>query len=599
VLLLKNLELKDEIMKAKIGIEIHQRLEGEKLFCKCSTKQENYLDIPYVYRELRPIASETGEIDIAALMQAEKGNGFYYFTNRNTCLLELDEQPPEEVNRKALLTAINVALQMNMKLPDSIIFMRKIIIDGSNTSGFQRTALIGIDGNIKVQNKLFGIQTLSLEEESAGIISENIFRLDRLGVPLLEISTKPDMSNGKEAREVAETIGLMLRSLPYTARGIGTIRQDLNVSIEGGARVELKGAQELYMIEKWIENEIKRQQDLIKIVNEIKKRGIKENDIKKANVVDITNIFLSYEKELGELSLFIKNALNNKEKVYALRMERHKGLLGMECGKRRYGSELSDYAKIAGIGGIIHSDEHLDKYGINKKMEQEIRKALSMNENDAFIIAIGKEEKLNKALTFVKIRASTFYIPEETRKVNYDASSTFMRPLPGRARMYPETDVPYIFIDEKIKNEALSIAEPFYMKIERLEKMLNKELAYKILKGRHLFLFEELSKYIDPVIVAVTLEDTIVKIRREKGIEVKEENIREVLFLYKDGKITKKGIEKAIIMLENGMEEKEILNEIGRIKKEELRKIYEKVKDKKEIMKKYGLRIEQQDLESL
>jgi len=180
-----------------------------------------------------------------------------------------------------------------------------------------------------------------------------------------------------------------------------------------------------------------------------------------------------------------------------------------------------------------------------------------------------------------------------------DGNTCFLRPLPGKARLYPETDIPYIIVDEELKKEALSIAESFYKKVERLEKMLNKELAYKILKGKHLFLFEELSNFIDPVIVAVTLEDTITKIKRERNIEIDEENIKKALMMYKDGKITKKAIEEAMVMLQNGENEEEIIKKIGKMSKEEIIKIYKEIKDKKEILKKYSLRIDAKDLEEI
>jgi glutamyl-tRNA(Gln) amidotransferase subunit E len=579
--------------KAKIGLEIHQRLDTGKLFCKCQSKIKEEKGINFVYRELNLTQSEIGEIDKAALMQLSKGAGFYYFGLDDICLVELDEEPPLKVNKNALLMAINTALQMEMDIVDAIIFMRKLIIDGSNTSGFQRTALIGLNGKILVKGKYVNISTLNLEEESAGIIDDNIFDLKRLGIPLLEISTYPEIENGKDARDVAETIGLMLRTLPYTARGIGTIRQDLNISIEGGARVEIKGAQELNMLEKWINNEIKRQEDLIIILQERKKRGIKEAIDK---VVDATETFLSYEHDLAT---FINEALKRNEKVFIARAKKHKGLLSMKCGERRYGSELADHARIYGLKGLIHSDENLEKYGINKELVIEINKILELSEDDAFIILVGKEDIVKKAMEAVKERASMDFVPSETRKALPDGNTCFLRPLPGRARLYPETDIPYIIVDEELKKEALSIAETFYKKVERLEKMLNKELAYKILKGKHLFFFEELSNFIDPVIVAVTLEDTITKIKRERNIEIDEDNIKKALMMYKEGRITKKAIEEAMIMLQNGENEEEIIKKIGKMSKEEIMKIYEEIKDKKEVLKRYPLRIDAKDLEEI
>lgn len=253
----------------KCGLEIHQQLKGKKLFCNCPTKIRK--DKPHFtfQRRLRASAGESGKIDKAAQYETKKSKLFeyqgYYDT---TCLVEMDEEPPQPVNKESLHIALIMAKLLNMKVVDEIQFMRKTVIDGSNVSGFQRTALIGYDGYIEVNGKKIGIDTLCLEEEAAQVIertkTKDIYNLSRLGIPLLEIATAPDIENPQECKETAAKIGMLLRSVSGMKRGIGSIRQDVNVSIKGGARTEIKGFQDIKSIPQVVDNEIKRQEILIK-----------------------------------------------------------------------------------------------------------------------------------------------------------------------------------------------------------------------------------------------------------------------------------------------------------------------------------------------
>ena len=252
----------------KAGLEIHQQLEGKKLFCNCPTIIKKEKSDYNFRRVLRASAGESGTVDKAALHELKKSKEFEYHGYKDvTCLVEMDEEPPHEVNKSALTTALKVAKLLNMKIPDSIQFMRKTVIDGSNTSGFQRTALIGTDGYITVNNKKIGVESLCLEEEACQVIKrgkdKDIYNLSRLGIPLLEIATAPDITNPEECKETASHIGMLLRSVGGMKRGIGTIRQDVNVSIKKGARTEIKGFQDHKNIPKVIQHEIKRQLSLI------------------------------------------------------------------------------------------------------------------------------------------------------------------------------------------------------------------------------------------------------------------------------------------------------------------------------------------------
>ena len=273
----------------KIGIEIHQQLDTHKLFCNCpSLLRKDKPDI-IVRRKLYASAGELGEVDVAAAYEESRKRQFVYEAySDSTCLVELDEEPPHNINEEALKIALQISLLLNAKPLNITQVMRKTVVDGSNTSGFQRTLLIARDGFVKVNGKKIKIDTICLEEDSARIIKQEkrkvIFRLDRLGIPLVEIATAPEVMDPKEAKEVALEIGKVLRSCKVK-RGIGTIRQDVNLSIKGGERIEIKGVQKPELIPKVIENEVKRQLELLKKGKKI------EAEVRKANE-DGTTSFL-------------------------------------------------------------------------------------------------------------------------------------------------------------------------------------------------------------------------------------------------------------------------------------------------------------------
>jgi len=274
----------------KCGIEIHQQLEGRKLFCNCPTVIRRDKPDFTIRRELRATAGETGEIDRAASHEQKKQKYFLYQGYEDTtCMVEADEEPPRQINMDALRAVLQVAKMLNAKVVGQIQVMRKTVIDGSNTSGFQRTALVATDGCVEVNGKKIAVPTICLEEEACQIIDRNlecdIYNLSRLGIPLIEIATDASISDPVECREVAAEIGMILRSTGNCKRGIGSIRQDVNLSIKGGARVEVKGFQELKAIPKVIDNEINRQLAIIKQGNKM------EEEVRKAEE-DLTTTYL-------------------------------------------------------------------------------------------------------------------------------------------------------------------------------------------------------------------------------------------------------------------------------------------------------------------
>ena len=272
----------------KIGLEIHQKLETHKLFCKCpSVLRDDQPDIVFK-RRLRAVSGENEEIDAAASHEMAKGQEYVYEAySDSTCLVEMDEEPPGELNMYALEIALQVAKLLNAQIVEDVIFMRKTVIDGSNTCGFQRTALIARNGYVETSKGKVRIGSVYLEEEAAKNVKEGkssrVWRLDRLGIPLVEIQTEPDIKSGEHAKETAEKLGMILRSTGRAKHGIGSIRQDINLSIKNGARVEIKGFQDLRSIPKVIDKEVERHLGLIKGGKKV------ESEVRKANADGTTS----------------------------------------------------------------------------------------------------------------------------------------------------------------------------------------------------------------------------------------------------------------------------------------------------------------------
>ena len=548
-----------EKLGLKCGLEIHQMLDTKhKLFCACPTELRK--DKPHFNfkRKLRPTRSELGEMDPAALFEFKKGRVFLYEAYQDSvCLVEMDEEPPHDLNREALEIALEIALLLNAKPVDEVHVMRKIVIDGSNTTGFQRTALIAIDGYIDVDGKRVPIQTICLEEDAARKIGEErekgvvIYRLDRLGIPLIEIATGPVMHTPEEAQEVARRIGRLLRVTGKVKRGLGTIRQDLNVSIAGGARVEIKGVQRLEHIAKIIELEVKRQLNLLRIRDELKKRGVKREDLN-VEPVDVTHVF---EKTKSKI---VRKALSKGGVALAIKLKGFAGLIGREIQPgRRLGTEFADHARFwGGVGGIFHSDE-LPSYGISAEEVERIKEVLKCRLSDAFVLVFGPEKNCRDALKAVIRRAKEALIgvPEETRGANPDCTTRYLRPMPGKARMYPETDIrPARVSEDMLARIRESLPEFPEVKLRRFveEFGLSRDLAEKILDSHYLPLFEEVvSKGVSPTLAATTLTNTLIELRRE-GIEIEalsEEHLRDVLLKVTSGEISKEAISQVLTYL--------------------------------------------------
>jgi glutamyl-tRNA(Gln) amidotransferase subunit E len=529
------------------GLEIHQQLDtATKLFCDCPTEIRDPEAADHAFtRYLHPTKSELGEIDDAALEESMVDREFEYLAYDTTCLVEADDEPPHRVDREAMATAMEISQLLHMHVVDQVNVMRKIVVDGSNTTGFQRSMLVANDGEISTSEGPVGIEDMLLEEESCQRVEETDdgvrFSLDRLGIPLVEIGTKPDIRSPEQAREAAERIGMLLRSTGKVKRGLGTIRQDVNVSIADGARIELKGVQSLDDIDDLVRNEVRRQVELVDIAAELNERDASVGDPK-----DVTEVFDGTESGV------IGGALADGGAVQAVRLAGFDGLVGREIQPdRRLGTEFSDHAKRHGAGGIFHTDE-LPAYGVTAAEVEALREAVDAGPEDAVALVADDSHTAELAIDAVVERAGMALegVPEETRDALEDGTSRYLRPLPGAARMYPETDVPPVEPDVS----GVETPELLTEKVDRYEAEygLDAGLAKQVAYGQRWPLFEAVvDAGVDATLAAGTLESTLTELRRD-GVQVQrltDEHLRATLSLVDGGEVPREGIEELLTAL--------------------------------------------------
>jgi len=529
------------------GLEIHQQLDtATKLFCGCPTElRDPGESVRRFTRFLHPTRSELGELDEAALEESRVDREFEYLAYDTTCLVEEDDEPPGRLDQEALATTLEIAQLLDMTAVDQINVMRKLVIDGSNTSGFQRTALVARSGAIETEAGPVGIEDLMLEEESAQRVETTEsgvrYSLDRLGIPLVEIGTRPDIRSPEQAREAAERIGMVLRSTGKVKRGLGTIRQDVNVSIADGARVELKGVQQLDDIDDIVRLEVERQLALLELAE-----ALESQDAAVDEPVEVTEVFE------GTDSGVISGVLADGGIVMGVKLAGFDGLVGREIQPdRRLGTELSDHAKRHGAGGVFHTDE-LPAYGVTEDEVDALRTAVEAGVHDAVAIVAAAPEVAKTAIDAVAERARTAIkgVPEETRGANEDATSRYLRPLPGAARMYPETDVPPVepAVGEVPTPELLTEKTSRYERELDLDPGLAEQVAY----GERWPEFERAVELgVDPALAARAVESTVTELRRDDVPvgNLEERHFEGIFELVADGELTQEGVEELLGLL--------------------------------------------------
>ena len=439
----------------KVGLEIHQQLAtNKKLFCNCQPIESEEYSIKF-QRKLRAAKSELGEYDPAALFEKSKSKSIIYYANpESSCLVEQDEEPPHELDVDAKKIALVIASALNSEIFSEIYPMRKTVVDGSNTTGFQRTMLISQGGSFETEENKIGIQSICLEEDAAKNLGDKgsvrKFGLERLGIPLVEIATEPFEVDPKNIKKIALALGRILRSTKKVRRGLGSIRQDVNVSIrEGGVVIEVKGVQQLDQLEKVVEYEAMRQHGLLIISKELQTREWTHNE--NEDRIDITELFSKCNSKI------IQSAIKKKQKIVGISFKNLAGLFGFSPYEGiRLGKEIAELVRFFGIGGVFHSDE-LPNYGVEQSDIENLKNFMKIMENDGFLILACPEEKMKIIIDQIILRIEHIKnhgIPIDTRLATQEGQTKFLRPRPGAARMYPETDIPPIIISQDELDES-------------------------------------------------------------------------------------------------------------------------------------------------
>ncbi len=511
------------------GLEVHQQLATGKLHSRESGELYDITidtlpdDWPRFERRLRASRGEGGAVDVAARFESKRNRTFVYAQSPNAGLIELDEQPPLALDEDAVDITLTVAAFLNSKPVSLIQTMRKTVVDGSNTSGFQRTSLLATDGVLETEGGPVGIDVVCLEEDSARKLAtvdvphgqQVTYNLDRLGLPLIEIATSPDVVSPDHAQTTAVALGRVLRRTRRVRRGLGSIRQDLNVSIGAGDRVEIKGCQDLAWIPQIIRLEMARQLHFYRLANELRTasklpplpphRDLDDETVEETVAKAVAKRLPLDLHDVSELfgdtqSGMVAEGLAAGSVMMALPLNGMLGHLGIkahdESGAQlpRLGRELAGAAKLAGVKGIFHADE-LPSYGITEAEVQAVRKHLNLGQTDGFVLCCAPEWQANLALeaTLNRARLAWHRIPQEVRNVVVkkgapeDGTTSPMRPLPGRSRMYPETDVPPLSMtasqwENVLESLPMSDAEraqrlsTFGMSTDQSEQLLAREL---------------------------------------------------------------------------------------------------------------------------
>ena len=551
-------ELQIDKIGLKVGLEIHQQLAtNKKLFCGCKPIELEEYPVRFA-RKLRLAKSELGKYDPAALFESSKSKQIQYFANpQSSCLVEHDDEPPHKLDQNAKDTALIIASALDSNIFDESYVMRKIVIDGSNTSGFQRTMLVSQGGHINVDGQNVGVQTICLEEDAAKLLqdSENTreYALDRLGIPLVEIALEPVDGSPAFVKKIALTLGRLLRVTRRVTRGIGSIRQDVNVSVTGGGIVEVKGVQQLDQLEKIILYEAKRQHGLQLIAQKLEKIDLES--LSKTQSVDVTSFFSDCKSKV------VQKSIKDNSIIKALGVKNFTGMFGYEPYEGiRLGKELGQQVRFFGIGGIFHSDE-LPNYGIEQDYVDRLRVLLKLEKSDGFFIVAGPKDKIEFALDAVinRIKAAKNGVPAETRAATNAGDTVFLRPRPGSSRMYPETDIPPILVSkQELEFAEKNIPKSWDETISELQKKygLNLQLAEQVFDSDYMELFESIcTKYQNPNFVASALCSTITNLQRQ-GLDqtlLKPEHITSTFELLSSDKIAKESVE---IIFESIMSQK-------------------------------------------
>jgi len=539
------------------GIEIHQQIKtSKKLFCRCPVimHKDNDFDA-VVVRHMRPTLSELGEYDGTALMEFKtKKEVVYQLYHDCVCTYEMDDTPPFLINQDAVDIALTIATLLGCTLIDELFITRKQYLDGSIPTGFQRTCIIGIDGSIHYKGKKIRVRQLGLEEDACREVSDVghriTFKADRLGTPLIEVVTERDMVTPQEVQGVAEQIGTSLKATGLVHRGPGSVRQDVNVSIAGSTRVEIKGVPQIARIGPLVHFEALRQKHLLELRDELANRGITKDSLKCWDK-DITDI-------VGELGSEILRAGLGAEPgncVEAIGLGRLAGLLGFELQPdKTFGFEVSQRIRVIacldGEPNILWSDGKTQTGDLSDEAWAKVFSALGASKDDAVILVWGNSPDVKTAVSEVRLRIEDAIdgVPNETRQAYDDGTTGFERILPGPDRMYPDTDLPPLAVPaERIQRTKGAInANPFEA-YERFRKLgLSNETVRQLMRNGCWLVFDRIVGELDvEARFAASVLTQRLRWFERAGFDVSrvsDDEMFELFRTYKEGRLSKEAV---------------------------------------------------------
>jgi len=548
----------------KSGLEIHQQLlTSKKLFCRCPAGRYSDAFNAEILRHMRPTLSELGEYDGTALMEFKTKKEIIYQINHETvCTYEMDDTPPFELNDEALEIALEIGMLCGCTMVDEIHIARKQYLDGSIPTGFQRTTIVGVDGGIPYKGRRIGIVQLGLEEDACREVSDighvRTYRTDRLGMPLIETVTAPDMRTPQEVAEVADILRRMVRSTGHVRTGPGAARQDVNVSVPGGTRIEIKGVPRIPDIPLLTYNEAMRQHNLLQLREELHRRGITETTFE-ARTEEVSRLIRKTRYQP------LQNALEGGQTVNSVLLRNFKELLHWQTQTDTYFSrEISDRVRVVAclttLPNIIHSDSATET--LSSSEWHMIKKAIGATDDDTIVIVWGSAQDAKTGASEIAIRAkeAAVGIPSETRQALRDGTNGFERILPGPNRMYPDTDLPPRRITrEHLDRIAKTAPRPLWENEQWYRELsVPEDLASPLCISPYASLFETAVKewHIPPTLAAVTLIQYPKRVSKKRRglVEFSEQTLREILLTYRDNILAKEGILPALLQIAAGSE---------------------------------------------
>lgn len=540
----------------KCGVEIHQQLlTDKKLFCRCPAGLYSNEHHAEVLRHMRPTLSEMGVYDGCALMEFKTKKEILYLLNKNSvCTYDMDDTPPFPMNRQALDIAIEIALMMGCSIVDEVHVARKQYLDGSIPTGFQRTAIIGINGSVPFEGKEIKVFQLSIEEDSSREVSDEghliKFKTDRLGMPLIEVVTDACFKTPEEAARGVRHLGRILRATKKVRRGVGAVRQDVNVSVEGGKRVEIKGVPRYQLIPELTRNEAIRQHNLLEIRNELAKRKITKENLQTVDV-DLT------EALKNTCSPILKTAIEAGHRIRGIKLCKLAGLLNHPTQPgRMFASEIAGRVRVIAcldhVPNIFHTDNY-PEYAKNHADSRIIRLALELTSADVGVITWGPKDDTITAVDEIKNRIIDALdgVPNETRQRLGDGLTDFERILPGADRMYPDTDHPPIRLRAEVVDEIKKQLKVPTYKVEQelLELGVLPENIAALALSNYVPLMRRLKKEKKNMTLASRLVGSAIRSLKRQGVikgEVNEDRLYEVVCALEDNKVKTKFFENVL-----------------------------------------------------